>query len=340
MKFEPVGCVSVAFEQLIPGCGLVRLVSWLEETGGSSEQESPDKELMSFEPSVQEDGLDTDGKVKAVALALALALATVPLCLKFRNVNCQAQCGCVQSDGRKSWKAGAEAKIRRQFKFEFQISKSKSVEKHMGIRAARIFGSKHFEIRTFWSKVNISVELQFFKNRSKNTKNVFNFPARNLSMLLQDEQEQKHHEHVKPNAIYGSSSAKPVAPSFISGCVGWLGIGTLLNALLMVSLVELLQGKCWSLGNDKSLKPKSRANICRFYDFLLHLSFRTNFILRFSLSLGFSLSQYFREQRLCSGSGPLMHIQDGLMTQCLSSSCHTRHGSCCGCCIFGSESSI
>lgn len=33
------------------------------------------------------------------------------------------------------------------------------------------------------------------------------------------------------------------------------------------------QGKRWSIGNDKSWKPKSRANLCCFYDFLLHLRY-------------------------------------------------------------------
>lgn len=87
-------------------------------------------------------------------------------------------------------------------------------------------------------------------------------------------------------------------------------------------------------------------------------SFRTNFILGFSLFLGFSLPQYFRERHACSVSGPLhthsrwvitnfhpLNVQNKLVLMLFlltvvqwHNVCHlhvTRYDSCCSCCILG-----
>ncbi|KAK4348547.1 hypothetical protein RND71_031302 [Anisodus tanguticus] len=171
------------------------------------------------------------------------------------------------------------------------------------------------------------------------------------------------------SARYGS--ATPVPPSVISRGVGWLGIGTMLNAffggvtgctataygwLHTVSSVLDIHASCNQLtmihrenagllamtrvGSRRVVQisagfmiffsilgkfgaifasiPASimAATYCIFFGYISSSglgflqfcnlnSFRTKFILGFSLFLGFSLPQYFREHYLCSGSGPL-----------------------------------
>ncbi|OIT29295.1 PREDICTED: putative nucleobase-ascorbate transporter 10 [Nicotiana attenuata] len=146
------------------------------------------------------------------------------------------------------------------------------------------------------------------------------------------------------SARYGS--ATPVPPSVISRGIGWLGIGTLLNAafgcvtgctatvenagLLAMTRVGSRRVAQISaafmiffsiLGKFGAIFASIPASImaaiyCFFFGYVSSAglgflqfcnlnSFRTKFILGFSLFLGFSLPRYFREHHLCSGSGPL-----------------------------------
>ncbi|KAG5612957.1 hypothetical protein H5410_024238 [Solanum commersonii] len=120
------------------------------------------------------------------------------------------------------------------------------------------------------------------------------------------------------SARYGS--ATPVPPSVISRGVGWLGIGTMLNAVF-----GGVTG-CAATAENAGLLAMTRVGSRRvvqisagfmiffsilasaglgFLQFCNLNSFRTNFILGFSLFLGFSLPQYFREHHMYSVSGPL-----------------------------------
>ncbi|XP_060193906.1 putative nucleobase-ascorbate transporter 10 isoform X1 [Lycium barbarum] len=146
------------------------------------------------------------------------------------------------------------------------------------------------------------------------------------------------------SARYGS--ATPVPPSVVSRGVGWLGIGTMLNAffggvtgctataenagLLAMTrvgsrrVVQISAGFMIFfsiLGKFGAIFASIPASImaaiyCIFFGYISSAglgflqfcnlnSFRTKFILGFSLFLGLSLPQYFREHRLCSGFGPL-----------------------------------
>ncbi|XP_055834937.1 putative nucleobase-ascorbate transporter 10 [Solanum dulcamara] len=145
------------------------------------------------------------------------------------------------------------------------------------------------------------------------------------------------------SARYGS--ATPVPPSVISRGVGWLGIGTMLNAvfggvtgcaatvenagLLAMTrvgsrrVVQISAGFMiffsilGKFGAIFALIPASimAAMYCIFVGYIASAglgflqfcnlnSFRTNFILGFSLFLGLTLPQYFREHHMCSVSGP------------------------------------
>ncbi|KAM3342178.1 putative nucleobase-ascorbate transporter 10 isoform X1 [Capsicum galapagoense] len=146
------------------------------------------------------------------------------------------------------------------------------------------------------------------------------------------------------SARYGS--ATPVPPSVSSRGVGWLGIGTMLNAIFggvtgctataenagLLAMTRVGSRRTVQIsagfmiffsifgkfGAILASIPVSimAAIYCIFFGYISSAglgflqfcnlnSFRTNFILGFSLFLGFSLPQYFREHQMCSGSGPL-----------------------------------
>ncbi|KAG8390978.1 hypothetical protein BUALT_Bualt01G0140000 [Buddleja alternifolia] len=116
-------------------------------------------------------------------------------------------------------------------------------------------------------------------------------------------------------ARYGS--ATPVPPSVISRGVGWLGIGTLLNALFgsitgstaVVENVGLLA--LTKAGSRRVIQIASVFMILfsilglGFLQFCNLNSFRTKLVLGFSFYIGLSLPQYFREHQLNSTNGPV-----------------------------------
>ncbi|MCD9643742.1 hypothetical protein HAX54_031411 [Datura stramonium] len=131
------------------------------------------------------------------------------------------------------------------------------------------------------------------------------------------------------SARYG---ALPVPPSVISRGVGWL-------ENLEQSLLQYLH-QSWLQYTVSSLDTYQPSAGLGFLQFCNLNSFRTKFILGFSLFLGLSLPQYFQESIVCSGSGPL-HTHSRWFNDTMSV-IFTSHAMMAAvvACIFGSDSSI
>ncbi|KAG8372699.1 hypothetical protein BUALT_Bualt12G0093900 [Buddleja alternifolia] len=131
-------------------------------------------------------------------------------------------------------------------------------------------------------------------------------------------------------ARYGS--ATPVPPSVISRGVGWLGIGTLLNALFgsitgstaVVENVGLLA--LTKAGSRRVIQIASVFMILfsllasaglGFLQFCNLNNFRTKLVLGLSFYIGLSLPQYFREYQLNSTTGPV-HTHAGWFNDIMS----------------------
>ncbi|KAL2324291.1 hypothetical protein Fmac_023349 [Flemingia macrophylla] len=120
-------------------------------------------------------------------------------------------------------------------------------------------------------------------------------------------------------------SATPVPPSVLSRGVGWLGIGTLLDGFFgtatgsTASVFWSSAGKFGAVLASIPL-PIIAAIYCILFAFVVSAglgflqfcnlnSFRSMFILGFSLFMGLSVPQYFNEYLLLSGHGPVHTLQ-------------------------------
>ncbi|KAJ1402846.1 Xanthine/uracil/vitamin C permease [Sesbania bispinosa] len=109
-------------------------------------------------------------------------------------------------------------------------------------------------------------------------------------------------------------SATPVPPSVLSRGVGWLGVGTLLDGFFG-TVCAYLSGKFGAVLASIPL-PIIAALYCVLFAYVASAglgflqfcnlnSYRSMFIIGFSLFMGLSVPQYFNEHMLLSGHGPV-----------------------------------